>query len=175
MRTRLPLAEMSKLLVDVGAVELKGVDASLALDDVAAIARVPDEHVVTRAKQCQVTPLAAIDDIVAGAADDLVIAIAAVEREVDLTGMEMGGIDGVVAGTAVHDERVVERLGVVDGDLRSETLDDNRIAAGDDADLVVIGRAVGDHGVGRAVARTAAGRRRQVDVDLVGIGSRRGH
>ena len=77
------------LLVDVGAVELEGVDASLALDDVAAIARVPDEHVVTRAKQRHVTPFAAVDDIVAGAADDLVIAVTAVEREVDLTGVEL--------------------------------------------------------------------------------------
>ena len=55
-------------------------------------------------------PLAAVDDIIAGAADDPVIAVAAVEREVDLTGMELGRVDGVVAGTAVDDERVVERL-----------------------------------------------------------------
>ena len=60
----------------------------LAIDSVAAIARIPDEHVVTRAKQRHVTSVAAVDDIIAGAADDPVIAIAAVEREVDLTGMQ---------------------------------------------------------------------------------------
>ena len=92
-------------LVAVGAVELECVHASLAVNSVAAIARVPDEHVVTRAKRRHVTPFAAVDDIIAGAADDLVIAVTAVEREVDLTGVELRRVDGVVAGTAVDDER----------------------------------------------------------------------
>jgi hypothetical protein len=45
-RTRLPLAVMSIVLGDVGAVELKRIGAGLALDDVAAVARVPDEGIV---------------------------------------------------------------------------------------------------------------------------------
>src|SRR4029079_2903841 len=142
-------------LGNAGILELQRVEASLAVNGVAAIARVPDEHVVTRAKQCRLAPAAAVDDIIAGAADDLVIAVAAVEREVDLTGVELRCIDRVVTGAAVDDQRVVERLGAVDGDLRREALDHDRCAAGGDADLVIVGRAVGNHGVGRAVARSA--------------------
>ena len=48
-------------LVDVGAVEHQRVVAGLALDGVAAVARVPDERVVAGAEQRR---------IVAGAADD---------------------------------------------------------------------------------------------------------
>ena len=65
------------VLVDVGAVEQHRVGAGLALDDVAAVARVPDERVVAGAQQRHVVAAAADDDVVAVAADEDVGAVAA--------------------------------------------------------------------------------------------------
>ena len=48
--------------------------------------------------------------------------------------------------------------GAAHGDLRRQTLDDDRIAAGDNADMVVVGRPLVIT-VGRAIACAAAGRR----------------
>ena len=45
------------VLVDVGAVEHEGVGARLAIDRVAAVARVPDERVVARPEQGRVVAL----------------------------------------------------------------------------------------------------------------------
>ena len=75
------------LLVDVGAVELHRVDAVLAFDGVAAVARVPDERVVAGAEERGVVAAAAGDEVVAVAADQRVVTVAAG--------------DGVVAGAAV--------------------------------------------------------------------------
>ena len=71
-RARPPLAEMSIVLVDVGAVEQQRVVAVLALDHVAAVARVPDERVVAGAEQRRIVAAAAGDDVVAVAADQRV-------------------------------------------------------------------------------------------------------
>ena len=49
------------LLVDVGAVERERVEPRLALDDVAAVARIPDERVVAGAEQRGVVAAAADD------------------------------------------------------------------------------------------------------------------
>ena len=54
---------------DVGAVEHQRVGAGLALDDVAAVARVPDERVVAVAEQGRVVALVAVDGVVAVAAE----------------------------------------------------------------------------------------------------------
>src|SRR5262249_40087390 len=76
--------------LEVGvAVELERVGARLALDRVAAVARVPDERVV------------------ACATGDGVVAGDAVDREIDLAGIERRSIDGVVAGAPADHERVV--------------------------------------------------------------------
>ena len=78
--------------------------ARLALDDVAAVARVPGEAVVARAQQRHVGALVAVDGVVpvpadqrlgTGATDEIVVAVAAVER---------------VASAA--DERVIAALAV---------------------------------------------------------------
>ena len=66
------------------------VGAGLALDGVAAVARVPDERVVAGAEQGHVVAAAAGDGVVAVAADQRVVALAA--------------DDGVVAGAAVDGE-----------------------------------------------------------------------
>ena len=86
----------------------------------------------------QVIAAPADDDVVARAADDGVISVAAIKREVDLAGMERGSIDGVVASEPVNDERVVAGVGAIDRHLRRQSIDDNRRAAGDDADAVIV-------------------------------------
>ena len=78
------------VLVGVGAVEHERIGAGLTLDRVAAVARVPDEHVVAVAEQGHVVAATAGDDVVAVAADQRVGALAA--------------DDGVVAGAAVDGE-----------------------------------------------------------------------
>ena len=78
------------VLGDVGAVEHQRIGAGLALDDVAAVARVPDERVVAVAEQ---------GHVVAAAADHGVVAVATDER----VGALAAG-DGVVAGAAIDGE-----------------------------------------------------------------------
>jgi hypothetical protein len=72
-------------LVDIGAAEIKPIEAGLTLDRVATVARVPDEHVIARAQQRRVVAGAAADDIVAVVAQEGVIALAADERIVART------------------------------------------------------------------------------------------
>ena len=80
-------------LVAAAAVEQHRVGAVLALDDVAAVARIPLEDVVAGAEEGDVVALVAVDEVVAVAAEQEVDAVAAEDR--------------VVAGPAV------------DGDARS--------------------------------------------------------
>ena len=92
-----PLAVRSRLEVlgAVAAVEQHPVDAVLALDDVAAVARIPLEDVVAGAEESDVVALLAVDEVVAVpaeqqvdavAAEDRVIAGAAVDRDLDQRG-----------------------------------------------------------------------------------------
>src|SRR5262245_6885949 len=106
-------------LGDVGAVEQHGVGAALALDHVAAVARIPAEGVVAAAEDRQVVALIAVDEIVAaaaaqrilaGAAEDRVVAAAALEQRLDL-GAQRREIDGVVAAA----DRGPDQGGVGDG------------------------------------------------------------
>ena len=114
-----------------GAVEAHRVDAGLAFEGVAAVARIPDERVVARAHQRHVVAAVAVDGVVAVAAEQRldapatgegVVAGAAVERQADRVGRERGGRDRVVAAEAVDDERV-GRLLVLDRDLRGQAGD----------------------------------------------------
>jgi hypothetical protein len=82
------------LLCGVGAVEQQCIGAVAAFDDVTAIARIPLERIVSGAKECDVTALIAVneivsvaaDQVIAGAAKDRVIAAAAINRERELPG-----------------------------------------------------------------------------------------
>ena len=96
-RTRRAVGRDVDVLVDVGAVEQHRVGAGLALDDVAAVARVPDERVVAGAQQRHVVAAAAGDQVVAVAAEQHVVAVAAGDR--------------VVAGAAVDGELDQRRRG----------------------------------------------------------------
>ena len=81
--------------------------AGLALDDVAAVARVPGEAVVARAQERHVGTLVAVGDVVAVAADQGLGAAATDEIVVAVTAVERLG--------AAADQRVVAALAV---DLR---------------------------------------------------------
>ncbi len=100
-------------LVDVGPVEHQRVGAVLAFDDIATIARIPDERVVTRAELCRIVAAAARDDVVAIAAEQRVVAVAAgdrvvaraaVDRQVDEGSETVSGRKSVVAAVHVEDE-----------------------------------------------------------------------
>ena len=108
------------VFVDVGAVEHQRIGAGLALDHVAAVARIPDECVVAVAEQGDVVAAAAVDDVVAVAADQRIVALAAgdgvvagaaIDGQAHDSGGKAGGIDGVVAGASVDDELIVGALG----------------------------------------------------------------
>ena len=115
------------VLGDVGAVEQQRVGAGLALDDVAAVAGVPDERVVAGAEQGHVVAAAADHGVVAVAADqhvgalaadDGVVAGAAVDGEPDDTGRQGGRVDRVVAAAGIDRQAVVGAFRTVDVDLR---------------------------------------------------------
>ena len=123
------MADRSKLLGAVGAVEEHRVGAVLALDGVAAVAGIPDEGVVAGAQQGEVVAAVAVDRVVTGtaeqrldalAAGERVVAVAAVERQRDRCRGQVGGVDRVVAAEAVDGE-CVGRLLVLNRDQRCQS------------------------------------------------------
>ena len=105
-------------LGDVGAVEQQRVDAGLAFDGVAAVARIPDERVVAGAQERQVVAAVAVARVVsvaaeqgldAPAAGERVVSCAAVQGQGDRPGRERRGRDRVVAAETV-DVELVGRL-----------------------------------------------------------------
>src|SRR5207245_1464581 len=89
------------VLGNIGAVELQGVQARLALDGVATVTGVPHEGVITRAHQRHVVPGAAAHQVTAVAADEQVGVGAAVERQRQCPGLQGTGIDRVGAAQRV--------------------------------------------------------------------------
>ena len=118
-------------------------------------------------------PRAAVDQVVALAADEEVVAVAAVEGQADHArpaGREASTVSSPPRALTV--ELVVGRLGAGDvhrgGQARRRR---RRPAVPATCDAVVAGGAVDDDGVGRAVAGAAAARPRgRVDVGDVGAG-----
>src|SRR5262249_46514566 len=104
-----------ELLVDVRAIEHERIDAIRALDDVAAVARVPDEQVVAGAEKGRVVAATADHSVVAVAAqqkigaltsDDGVVAGAAVEGEHSIAGRQRRRGEGIIAVVTADDERI---------------------------------------------------------------------
>ena len=110
---RPPFAEISKFSVTFAPLNSERVGAGLALDGVAAVARIPVEGVVARAEEGDVVALVAVDEVVAVAAEeqvgavaaeDRIVAGAAVDGELDQGGKIAGGGKAVVAAVGVEDE-----------------------------------------------------------------------
>ena len=125
------------LLCSVGAVEQQRIGAVAAFDDVAAIARIPLERIVSGAEECDVIALIAVDEIVsvaadqrvvAGTAEDRVIAAAAINRERELPCGEHCRVDGVVAAERVDVKRVIGAFGAGERDLRRQSRHADRAA-----------------------------------------------
>jgi hypothetical protein len=95
----------------------------------------------------------AVDEVVAGAADDPVITVAAAEGEAGPLCSLEASITSLPASPLMTSESF--RFDTVDRHLSRQSVDDNRGAAADDADLIVAGRAIDNHGVSRAVALAA--------------------
>src|SRR5262249_20443859 len=102
------------VLVVVGAVEDHRVMAALALDDVTAVARFPDERVAAGAQEGNIGALAANNQVVAVAADEDVVAVAAVLGQRDGVGGQAGGVHHVVAGQGADPQLIVGRVGAGD-------------------------------------------------------------
>ncbi len=102
-----------EVLVAAAAVEKEGVGSVLALDHVAAVARIPLEYIIAGAEQGDVVGLVAVDEVIAVAAEQNVLAVAAEDRvvagaavdgELDQRGQIAGGGDPVVAAIGVQHE-----------------------------------------------------------------------
>src|SRR5262249_59742460 len=133
--------------------------------------RIPNERVVARTKRRHVISGPTVDNVVAFAANNRVVAGAAVDREIDLAGIEPRRVDRVVTGKTVDRKRVVGGFGAGDLHLRRQAVDDDRITTAGDFDLIVAGGPVDDHGVGLAITLAASCRRRQIDTDLCDTGT----
>ena len=117
-RRRLPLAEKSKISAPAGAVEQEPVGAALPLDDVAAVARIPDERVMAGAEEADVGAAVAVDAVVLRPAEERLGACAAEQRVVAVLAVHRGRLrvredavrlvhpDAVVAAARVDDDPV---------------------------------------------------------------------
>src|SRR6185503_5376612 len=140
------------VLACVGAVELQRVGAGVALDDVAAVARVPSEHVVTGTQVGGIAADVAVDEVVAAAAQQNVVAIAAAQRVVTRAAVqcELGqGADAVQSGEGVVsrtplDQQVFDVGDVDDGSATGEDRCAGSAVAGDVDDVVATGAVGGD-------------------------------
>ena len=109
----LAIGRDSEDLAAVRAVEKKGVEAVLALDRIAAVARIPLESVVAGPKEGDVVALLAVDKIIpvtaeekvdAVAAENGVVAGAAVDRDLDQGSEITRRAEVIVAAIHVEDE-----------------------------------------------------------------------
>ena len=168
------------VLVDVGAIEHQRVSAGLTLDNIAAVARIPDEGVVAVAEKGDVVATSADHGVVAVTAEEHVIALAsgdgvvpgaAVDRQLYGSGGKASSIDDVVASTAVDDELIVGALGAGEGDGSRQAGNCDRASHPAYLNGVVAGGAIDGHAIGRAIAHAAAGCRREVDRNLRDTGA----
>ena len=150
-----------EVLARVGAVEQQRVEAVLAFDNVAAVARVPGERVVADAEKSDIVAASADHAIVAVAPDqcvgaltagDGVVARAAVDREADDSGRQRSGVDRVVAGAADDGQPVVRAFRSIDIDRRGQPGDGDGGPGAGDADDIIVACAGHSDVVGCAIA-----------------------
>ena len=180
-RTRAPLAEMSMF-----SLTLAPLNSSVSMPSWPSTVSLPSPgfqtnvslpapssgHVVAAAADDDVVAVAADQHVGALAADDRVVAGAAVDGELDDAGRQRRGVDGVVAAEAVDDQRVVGAFGAG----RSSPAAGRPVTATDAAaaptTLIVSLPAVPlTVTVSAWPSPRAAGRRREVDVDLRHVGA----
>ena len=157
-RTRLPLAEMS-----IFSVMLAPLNSSVSMPAWPSTVSLPSPGFQTKvslpAPSSAVSlPRPPLIEVVAVAADEDVVAVAAVERQLDLAGRERRGVDGVVAAEAV-DRQLCRAASTCAMRHRGRQgpLTVTVPPLPDDLDRVGAGGAVDDDGVGLAVAGAAAG------------------
>src|SRR5206468_12552850 len=123
-----------------------------------------EEDVVAGAAVQEVLAVAAEEDVVAGAAeegvgsgaaDEHIVAVAAVLGEGDGGGVEAGGFDHVAAVLGLDDQAVVGQLRIDDVHLCRQSTHGYGSRGTGGGDHVVAGGAVDDDGVGRAVTAAA--------------------
>ena len=90
--------------------------ARLAFDRVVAVSRVPDERIVAAPQKGGIVAGPADDHVIAMAAMNDVIAGTAVENRADAPGRQVAGVDHIVAGPPASIE-LIAGIGVVDDDL----------------------------------------------------------
>ena len=122
--------------------------AGLALDDVAAVARVPGEAILARAQERHVGALVAVGGVVAVAADQRLGAAAADEIVVAVTAVERVG--------AAADERVIAALAVElrgrrGGERAVGLVDAHAVVAASGVDADAAEAVARDPEIGRAV------------------------
>ena len=158
-RTRAAVGRDVDLLVDVGAVEQQRVGAGLALDGVAAVARVPDEGVVAGARagprRCRGRRLTRsspwLPMIMSSPSPPLIV------RSIwPALSAEASMMSSPPRPLTVSESMAPSVPAIVT--CAASPLTTTAGAAAGDGDGVVAGRAVDDDGVGRAVALAAARR-----------------
>ena len=149
-----------EVLVAVAAVEEHGVGPGLALDHVAAVARIPLEYVVAGAEKGDVVALVAVDEVIAVAAEQHVLAVAAEDRvvagaavdgELDERGQIAGGGDPVVAAVGVQHE-ILARADIDGEGRRVQAVEAHALAIGGDREHLRAAAAIDLDGVGAGAA-----------------------
>src|SRR5262249_51704540 len=106
------------------------------------------------------------EGVVARAADQNVVAVAAVGRKLDRVRGQTGRLHHVVAGQGAHHQLVVGGFRAGDVHLRGQAEDTRPGRVADHLGHVVAAGAVDDDGVGRSVSHAATRGGSEVEVDL---------
>src|SRR5262245_10123599 len=132
-----------------------------AVEDAPAPAPAPGQHVVA---------VPAAEGVVAGRADQSVVAVLAILRQEDRAGREARGVHRVLAVPRVDDELVLVPLGAVHRHGGGQADHRGGAARALDVNVVIVVGAVDGNGVGLAVTAPRAGLEVEVDLGEVGAG-----
>ena len=124
------------------------------------------EHILARPTDQHVIPRVAVEDIVAGASDQNIGAVAAIEGELD-SGFESGRYNGVVAAEAIDDDAIIG-VEVRDRHLFRQTRHSHHtVVAGDRDRVIAVGRVKDDRV--RLIVGSAT-RYSKIDIDIGDVG-----
>ena len=139
---------------NIGAVEKQRVLPRLTFYRIVAVARVPKECIVPLAAESDIDIPAPDHQVIAGAADQEVVAIASVQGEIHLAGRDIGRIDRIDATKAIDDQFILAGFARCDRYRRGESSDFDLTCRGPgrDRDVIVVGSAINDDRICLAVA-----------------------